>query len=102
MPFTLPYLIGITVTDSDGNAENGVSVTLKNETTTDTLTQTTNSLGKVLFDCGNFTNGYTDGDYLIYTAEGTGTNGNDLRMKIVSNYSGTAILKKFKVYYESG
>ena len=92
-----PYVIGVNVTDSAGSAVADTVVTLKNETTNDELTETTNSNGKVIFDCLNFTSSYSNGDYLTYTVAGSGTNGDNLRFKIDSNTTG--VIKKFKVSY---
>ena len=72
MPST-PYIFGITVKNAAGVVESGVTVTLENESSGDTLTAVSNHVGQVLFDCGNFENGYSNGDYITYTAEGSGS-----------------------------
>lgn len=94
---TTPWILGLTVTDSAGSVVVGSTVTFTNETTSETQEETTNSNGRVLIDVNNFTNGFTNGDFINYIVSGTGTNGDNLRMKIVSNVAGS--LKKFKCYY---
>lgn len=98
MPST-PHLIGIVVKTSAGIVEPNIDVTLHNERTGDELTETSNASGQVLFDCYNFTNGWTNGDYLYFQAEGSGSNEEELRFKIVSRTSG--YIRKYRVFYET-
>lgn len=59
----LPYVLGATVTLSDV-AQANLTVTFRNERTSETLTAITNSSGRALADASNFTSGYTYGDII--------------------------------------
>ena len=98
MVFTLPYILGITVKNTSGNPVTSTVVTLTNETSDDVLTETTNSKGRVVFDLGNFTSGYSDGDFVNYVVTGSSSVGEELVFKIVSRATG--VLKDFNVYNE--
>ena len=64
MTFSMPYVIGVTLSQSGGSARANATVKLTNNRTGDTLTQTTNSSGQAIFDAANFDNGYELGDSL--------------------------------------
>ena len=69
MPFT-PYLVFGVATDSGGNLMVGTLITLKNLSSEESITTTTNDLGQYVFDCANFESGWINGDVLqIYTVE---------------------------------
>ena len=59
---SLPYVIPLTIQYPSGTGLSSVQVALRNQSTDEVLTQTTNSSGEVLFDCSNFPSGYTNGD----------------------------------------
>ena len=50
-------------------AHSGATVTVTNITTSDILTDTTNASGEYTVDAANFTNGYSDGDYLTVVCD---------------------------------
>lgn len=84
-----PYLIPLVIQYPSGTALSSIQVTLRNQSTEDSLTSNTNSEGQVVFDCSNFTNGYTAGDVVEWTVsysayEGSGSH------TIVANAGGTS------------
>ena len=93
-----PYLISGTITNSNGSAGSSLSVTLTNETTGKTLTETTDSNGHYIFDLNNLSTGYSDGDIINVVVEGSGTNGKEL--VIQTRYYGTSELKLNKMVVE--
>jgi len=63
----IPLLIYGTITES-GSGVDTITVKLRNETTNETITGTTNSDGLYVLDASNFTSGYVDGDQItVYT-----------------------------------
>jgi hypothetical protein len=63
---SVPYIVAVKVYQSDGSTpRSGAVVLLTNYSTGDTLTETSNSAGEVVYDLGNMTNGYSDGDRLV-------------------------------------
>ena len=65
------YPISGILYDTDGTtALASATVKIRNENTNKTLTETTNSSGQYVFDCGNLEGGWTEGDkitiYVIY------------------------------------
>jgi len=99
--FTFPYLIQGKIYDSTDSPVKNATVTITNESTGDTQTTTTGSTGDYVFDCGNFTNGWTDGNKLGITAtySGIGTDiGESLRVKVVAIKNPTQI-KRLEVLY---
>lgn len=60
----LPYVIGVQFNQSSGSGRADVSIVLTNVRTEETLTETTNSSGQVIFDLGNLEDGYIIGDKL--------------------------------------
>ena len=80
-----PYTIYGTVLDDDNvTPRTGVSLTMKNLTTGETITGSTNSLGQFSINCADFTSGYSDGDYVLVSTDSSGNNGQDLRIKFIS------------------
>lgn len=66
MPGT-PFILGITVYDTDGStAKSDVTVLLRNESTNDTQTKTSNASGEVVFNLADFSSGWTVGDIVTY------------------------------------
>jgi len=81
-----PYIISITVYDTTNSPEAGVTVSCYSEKTGEVITSqnTTNALGQALFDLANFPSGYTNNTYYRFIASGTGSNGKNLRFKIIN------------------
>ena len=93
-----PYLIYGTAYNNDNTTVAGsAALTLQNETTAQTLTFTTNSLGQFVFDLANLASGYSDGDYITVSVDGGGTNGKDLRIRIV--YFNIGQINEIDVHY---
>lgn len=62
-----PFVLGITVYDTDGSTpKDGVTVLIRNENTNETQTETTNASGEVIFNLANFSSGWTVGDIISY------------------------------------
>ena len=73
MPLNLPYSVFGKVYDTDGTTLIGAGATVKirNNTTNDILSATTNSNSEYALDCGNFTNGYDNTDKItVYSYAG--------------------------------
>ena len=73
--------------DDDGTtARANIDLSFKNETTGEVLVNnvTTNSTGQFNFDCANFINGYTDGDFVRILTNTSGSNGTQLRLRFIS------------------
>ncbi len=70
MPAGLYPISGILYNIDGTTAVASATVKIRNENINKTLTETTNSSGQYVFDCGNFKGGWTDGDkitlYVIY------------------------------------
>jgi len=96
MDIKLPWIIQGTVYDRSGNTKSS-TLTLTNENTGDTLTLTTSSNGIYVFDLANLESGYSNNNIIKIEADGTGTRGTDLRLKIIARDSIT--LKKIKLRY---
>lgn len=80
---TLPYIISGRVLDDDNStARANITLTMTNKRTGETTTATTGSDGSFALDAANFENGYEDGDRMIISSAQSGTNGNDLRIRI--------------------
>jgi len=95
-----PYIINGTVYQSDGiTPSSGNLVKLFNETTGEVQEFITNSSGQYVFDCGNFTKGYTEGDYIKVIAAGDNSNAHDLRMKIIAR--DTFQISELKIKYKT-
>lgn len=95
-----PYLVYGTLYENDGSTPDAsASLTIKNETTSETLTTTTNSIGQYIFDCANFTSNYADGDYVTVTLNESGSVGQDLKIKIISR--GYGQISEFDVSYST-
>ncbi len=72
---TSPYNLNITLYDTDGTTV-AVSklVTARNETTNETINNTTNGSGQTILNIGNLASGYSDGDVItIYSVDGSNT-----------------------------
>jgi len=81
---TTPYIIygKINLNLSSGPATSN-NVTLKNETTNETISTITNSNGQYIFDLANLTSGYTDGDFILIRGTGGSSTGHDLKFKAI-------------------
>jgi hypothetical protein len=67
MPINLPYLTFGEISES-GTGVSSATVKVRNESTNELLTTTTNASGLYVFDLANFTSGYTIGDTItVYT-----------------------------------
>ncbi len=70
MPAGLYPISGILYETDGTTAVASATVKIRNENTNKTLTETTNGSGQYVFECGNLTGGWTDGDkitvYVIY------------------------------------
>ena len=81
-----PFLIAGTCFDTDGTTPlTSTTVTALNETTRESITTTTNGSGQYIFDCANFTSGFTNGDYVSTTISGTGSIGENLVVRFTSH-----------------
>lgn len=97
---TTPYLAGgyvYQVGTTNPSASN--NITLLNETTNESISAITNSLGQYLFDLANLLSGYTDGDFIRITATGGTANGQLLRFKSVCRRE-QAQIEELNVKYE--
>jgi len=62
---TQPHIIRGTITTRGSNAVANTPLLITNTRTGDTITGvSTNALGQYVFDCQNFTNGYSNNDYI--------------------------------------
>ena len=65
-----PYIIFGRATDRNGTALSGVTVSLYNENSGETITTITDASGDYVFDCANFPSGWADGDVLTISIAG--------------------------------
>jgi hypothetical protein len=96
----LPYGIGFRVYEADEvTPASNVAFSAINERTGDILTGTTDVNGYGVIDCGNFTNGYEDGDYIRIAISGAGTLGTDYTYK-AKLYTGYAEIAEIQISYD--
>ena len=57
-----PYVLQITITESGGSAADSATVTARNETTNETISTSTNSLGQAVLGLENLASGYLQSD----------------------------------------
>ena len=90
-----PYIISITVYDTDDNPEAGVTMSCYSELTGEQIDSqnVTNASGQALIDLANFPSGYTNNTYYRFIASGTGSNGTNLRFKIINKQNFVQIEK---------
>ena len=68
MTLFTPYTIYGTATDSNGNALVGININLKNESSGEIISTTSNSLGQYSLNAADFASGWLNGDKLtLYT-----------------------------------
>lgn len=71
----LPYIVYGTIVDSSSNAVTSTKVTIRNESTSELITYTTNSSGKYQMDIGNLASGYRQDDRItVYCSTGNERN----------------------------
>ena len=101
MPPNIPYIISITVYDSDNSAAEGEQVKVINESTGDVMIVpgTTNGSGQILADLANFPNGYSDGQYIQVQVIGASNAGQELAFK-AKNYGNYVQIEKLDIKYE--
>ena len=80
------YIIAGRVLDDDNSTPRAnISLSMKNLSTGEVIYTTTDNNGYFAFDCANYeTFGYSDLDYVLVSTDSTGSNGQDLRVRIVS------------------
>lgn len=89
MPST-PYPIYGILYDTDGSTPiASTTVKIRNESTNETTSVTTNSSGQFVLDCGNFASGWTNGDYVTVYA-------------IYTNYSASTTVQIDTTSYPAG
>lgn len=82
---TFPYLIfGVVYEEGTTNGAASNNLTLRNETTNETISMVTNSLGQYIFDLANLTSGYNNDDFIKITATGGNNNGKVLKFKALA------------------
>ena len=96
----LPYIITITVYDSSNVVASGVTVTALNETKGESIvSDASDSNGQILMDLANLPSGVDTGDYVSFTASGSGDVGKVLKFKAVS-YQDYVQIEDLSVGYE--
>lgn len=93
-----PYLIAGEVLDDDNvTPRTNITLTARNERTFEEITTITDAGGQFVFDCANFANSYNDLDYVLIRTDTTGSNGQDLRIRIIAR--GLGQVNEIKVEY---
>lgn len=96
-----PYLIEVQVLDDDNSTpRTNIQLMAVNESTGESITTYTDSRGEAVFDCANFfVSGYSDLDFIKILTNATGTNGKELRIRIISH--GIGQIDEIKVKYNT-
>lgn len=89
---SLPYIIPVTVEYPSGTALTNIQAILRNQSTDELLTESTDGNGRVVFDCSNFSSGYTVGDVVEYTVSYTAYEGSGSHTIIVGGGAAEATL----------
>jgi len=63
----LPYVVPVTIQYPSGTGLSSLTVSLRNQTSDEVITQVTDSSGAVVFDCSNFAQGYSIGDVIEWS-----------------------------------
>lgn len=72
-----PYIIPLTIEYPSGTALSSVQVTLRNQSTDELQTGTTDANGQVVFDCSNFASGFVVGDVVEWSVSYSAYEGSD-------------------------
>lgn len=94
----VPYILsGIVVDDDNVTARANIPLTATNARTGERISMSTDANGEFAFDCADFPSGYDDLDYIRILTNTTGTNGQDLRIRVIAR--GIGQINEIKAEY---